>query len=254
MKVTFLGTGTSQGVPVIGCACQVCKSLDFRDKRFRSSIHLEANGVSLVVDTGPDFRMQMLRAGIKKLDAIIYTHEHKDHTAGLDDIRPYNFSQQMDIPIFGRRQVLDQIQREFSYIFSTKKYPGVPQVDPIEITENPFQINGLLITPIPVLHYKLPVLGFRFGDFSYITDANFIPDESLKLLEGTEILVLNALQKESHISHFTLDQAVEMAQKIGAKQTYFTHISHRLGLHEQVERELPEGIALGYDGLELTLA
>lgn len=254
MKVTFLGTGTSQGVPVIGCACQVCKSLDFRDKRFRSSIHLEANGVSLVVDTGPDFRMQMLRAGIKKLDAIIYTHEHKDHTAGLDDIRPYNFSQQMDIPIFGRRQVLDQIQREFSYIFSTKKYPGVPQVDPIEITENPFQINGLSITPIPVLHYKLPVLGFRFGDFSYITDANFIPDESLKLLEGTEILVLNALQKESHISHFTLDQAVEMAQKIGAKQTYFTHISHRLGLHEQVERELPEGIALGYDGLELTLA
>lgn len=210
--------------------------------------------MSLVVDTGPDFRMQMLRAGIKKLDAIIYTHEHKDHTAGLDDIRPYNFSQQMDIPIFGRRQVLDQIQREFSYIFSTKKYPGVPQVDPIEITENPFQINGLSITPIPVLHYKLPVLGFRFGDFSYITDANFIPDESLKLLEGTEILVLNALQKESHISHFTLDQAVEMAQKIGAKQTYFTHISHRLGLHEQVERELPEGIALGYDGLELTLA
>jgi phosphoribosyl 1,2-cyclic phosphate phosphodiesterase len=215
---------------------------------------LEADGVSLVVDTGPDFRMQMLRAGIKKLDAVIFTHEHKDHTAGLDDIRPYNFSQQMDIPIFGRRQVLDQIQREFSYIFSAKKYPGVPQVDPIEITENQFQVNGLSITPIPVLHYKLPVLGFRFGDFSYITDANFIPEESIKLLEGTEILVLNALQKESHISHFTLDQAVEMAQKIGAKQTYFTHISHRLGLHEQVERELPKGIALGYDGLELTLA
>lgn len=253
MKVTFLGTGTSQGVPVIGCECQVCKSLDFRDKRFRSSIHVEAQGVSLVVDTGPDFRMQMLRSGIKKLDAIVYTHEHKDHTAGLDDIRPYNFSQQMDMPIFGRRQVLDQIQREFSYIFSAKKYPGVPQVESVEIDENPFQINGLPITPIPVLHYKLPVLGFRFGDFSYITDANFIPDESLKLLEGTEILVLNALQKESHISHFTLDEAIEMAQKIGAKQTYFTHISHRLGLHAAVERDLPEGIALGYDGLELSL-
>lgn len=253
MKVTFLGTGTSQGVPVIGCECQVCKSLDFRDKRFRSSIHVEAQGVSLVVDTGPDFRMQMLRAGIKKLDAIVYTHEHKDHTAGLDDIRPYNFSQQMDMPIFGRRQVLDQIQREFSYIFSAKKYPGVPQVEPVEINENPFQINGLPITPIPVLHYKLPVLGFRFGDFSYITDANFIPDESLELLEGTEILVLNALQKESHISHFTLDEAIEMAQKIGAKQTYFTHISHRLGLHAAVERDLPTGIALGYDGLELSL-
>lgn len=253
MKVTFLGTGTSQGVPVIGCECKVCKSLDFRDKRFRSSIHVEANGVSLVVDTGPDFRMQMLRAGIKKLDAVIFTHEHKDHTAGLDDIRPYNFSQQMDMPIFGRRQVLDQIQREFSYIFSAKKYPGVPQVDAIEINENPFRVNGLSVIPIPVLHYKLPVLGFRFGDFSYVTDANFIPDESLKLLEGTEILVLNALQKESHISHFTLDEAVEMAQRIGAKQTYFTHISHRLGLHEQIDRELPEGIALGYDGLELTL-
>lgn len=253
MKVTFLGTGTSQGVPVIGCECKVCKSLDFRDKRFRSSIHLEANGVSLVVDTGPDFRSQMLRTGIKRLDAVIYTHEHKDHTAGLDDIRPYNFTQQMDIPIFGRRQVLDQIQREFSYIFSAKKYPGVPQVDAIEINENPFQINGFQVIPIPVLHYKLPVLGFRFGDFSYVTDANFIPDESMKLLEGTEILVLNALQKESHISHFTLDEAVEMAQRIGAKQTFFTHISHRLGLHEQVDRELPEGIALGYDGLELTL-
>ncbi|MDP2039918.1 MAG: MBL fold metallo-hydrolase [Algoriphagus sp.] len=253
MKVTFLGTGTSQGVPVIGCDCQVCKSLDFRDKRFRTSIHLEANGVSVVVDTGPDFRMQMLRAGVKRLDAVIYTHEHKDHTAGLDDIRPFNFSQKMDIPIFGQKQVLDQIRREFSYIFSDKKYPGVPQVQAIEITENPFRVDGLPVIPIPVLHYKLPVLGFRFGDFSYITDANFIPDESLKLLEGTEILVLNALQKESHISHFTLDEAVHMARKIGAKQTYFTHIAHRLGLHEQVDRELPAGIALAYDGLELTL-
>ena len=253
MKVTFLGTGTSQGVPVIGCECKVCKSLDFRDKRLRTSIHLETNGISLVIDTGPDFRIQMLRTGIKRLDAVLFTHEHKDHTAGLDDIRPFNFSQQMDIPIFARRQVLDQIHREFSYIFSAKKYPGVPQVDPIEISENPFQINGVSILPIPVLHYKLPVLGFRFGDFSYITDANFIPDESLKLLEGTEILVLNALQKESHISHFTLEEAVEMAKKIGAKQTFFTHISHRLGLHDQVESELPQGIALAYDGLELIL-
>jgi phosphoribosyl 1,2-cyclic phosphate phosphodiesterase len=253
LRVTFLGTGTSQGIPVIGCECPVCRSLDFRDKRFRTSIHLEAQGVSLVVDTGPDFRMQMLRAGIKRLDGVLFTHEHKDHTAGLDDIRPYNFSQQKDMPVFGRKQVLDQIRREFSYIFSDKRYPGIPQVDCVEITENPFQVNGLSIIPIPVLHYKLPVLGFRIGDFSYITDANFISDESVKLLEGTEILVLNALQKEAHISHFTLDEAIREARKIGAKMTYFTHISHRLGLHSQVDSELPEGMALAYDGLELSL-
>ncbi|MBN7812632.1 MBL fold metallo-hydrolase [Algoriphagus sp. H41] len=253
MKVNFLGTGTSQGVPVIGCECLVCQSLDFRDKRFRTSIHIEAEGVSLVIDTGPDFRMQMLRAGIKKLDAVLFTHEHKDHTAGLDDIRPFNFSQKKDMPVFGRKNVLEQIQREYAYIFSPKKYPGVPQVEQVEINENTFHVQGLQITPIPVLHYKLPVFGFRIGDFSYITDANFIPEESMNLLEGTETLVLNALQIDPHISHFTLEEAVQVARKIGAKQTYFTHISHRLGLHAQIDAQLPEGIALAYDGLELTL-
>lgn len=253
MKVTFLGTGTSQGVPVIGCECRVCKSLDYRDKRFRTSVYIEANDVSFVIDTGPDFRMQMLRSGINRLDAIIFTHEHKDHTAGLDDIRPFNFMQQKDMPVFGKRQVIDQLKREYSYIFSDKKYPGVPQVSCIEIDENPFHIEGLDITPLPVLHYKLPVLGFRIRDFSYITDANFIPDSTLALLEGSEILVLNALQKDPHISHFTLDQAIEQAQKIGAKKTYFTHISHKLGLHHEVEQALPEGIFLAFDGMELTL-
>lgn len=253
MKVSFLGTGTSQGVPVIGCNCSVCTSLDFRDQRFRSSILFEVDGISLVVDTGPDFRMQMLRAGIKKLDAVLFTHEHKDHTAGLDDIRPFNFLQKKDIPIFGRSHVLEQIQREYSYIFSGKKYPGVPMVETIVIDNRPFQIEGIQIIPIPVMHYKLPVLGFRIGDFTYITDANFIPEESIELILGTEILVLNALQKEAHISHFTLDEAVAIAHRIGAKQTYFTHISHRLGNHAQIEDELPEGIALAYDGLTVTL-
>lgn len=253
MKVTFLGTGTSQGVPVIGCECNVCKSLDYRDKRFRTSVHIEAVGVSLVIDTGPDFRMQMLRSGINKLDAIVFTHEHKDHTAGLDDIRPFNFMQQKDMPVFGKRQVIDQLKREYAYVFSDKKYPGVPQVACVEIDENPFHIDGLILTPLPVLHYKLPVLGFRIGDFSYITDANHIPDSTLTLLEGSEILVLNALQKDPHISHFTLDQAIDQALKIGAKKTYFTHISHRLGLHQVVEASLPEGIFLAYDGMELTL-
>lgn len=253
MKVTFLGTGTSQGVPVIGCDCSVCTSLDFRDKRFRSSVHLQIGKLSLVIDTGPDFRSQILRAGITTLDAVLYTHEHKDHTAGLDDIRPFNFKQQKDMPVFGKLQVLEQIKREFAYIFSGKRYPGVPQVETIEIDENPFTIEGITVTPIPVLHYKLPILGFRIGDFTYITDANYISEESLKLIEGTEVLVLNALQKEPHISHFTLDEAVDMAQKIGAKESYFTHISHRLGLHDAVDRELPQGIALAYDGLQLTL-
>jgi phosphoribosyl 1,2-cyclic phosphate phosphodiesterase len=227
LKVNFLGTGTSQGIPVIGCECEVCKSLDFRDKRFRASIHLEASGVSLVVDTGPDFRMQMLRSGVTRLDAVLFTHEHKDHTAGMDDVRPFNFIQQKDMPIFARGNVLDQIRREYSYVFSSKKYPGVPQIEAIEITEAPFHVNGLKVTPIPVLHYKLPVLGFRFGGFSYITDANHIPEESMKLLEGTEVLVLNALQDEPHISHFTLQEAIGVAEKIGARQTFFTHMSHR---------------------------
>ncbi|WP_296703079.1 MBL fold metallo-hydrolase [Algoriphagus sp.] len=253
MKVTFLGTGTSQGVPVIGCSCQVCKSLDFRDKRFRSSIHFDLGDLSLVVDTGPDFRSQMLRAGIERLDGVLFTHEHKDHTAGLDDIRPFNFKQQKDMPVFGRVNVLEQIKREFAYVFSSKKYPGVPQVEPVEINEKPFIIQGVKIIPIPVLHYKLPVLGFRIGDFTYITDTNFIPDESMKLIEGSKILVLNALQKKSHISHFTLDEAVLKAKEIGAEQTYLTHISHKLGLHSEVDNELPEGISLAYDGLQVTL-
>ncbi|MFC3414970.1 MBL fold metallo-hydrolase [Algoriphagus hitonicola] len=253
MKITFLGTGTSQGVPVIGCDCEVCKSLDFRNKRLRSSVHLQIGDLSVVIDTGPDFRAQMLQNSIKKVDAIVYTHEHKDHTAGLDDIRPFNFMQKKDMPVFGRKQVLEQIKREFSYIFASQKYPGVPQVEPVEIDEQPFHIEGIQFTPLPILHYKLPVLGFRIGDFSYITDANHIPDSTIDLVRGSEIVVLNALQKTSHISHFTLDEAVDMAKTLGAEKTYFTHISHRLGRHQEVEEELPKGIFLAYDGLELSL-
>lgn len=253
MKVQFLGTGTSQGVPVIGCNCEVCKSLDFRDKRFRASIHIEVGQQSFVVDTGPDFRSQILRAGIDHLDAILFTHEHKDHTAGLDDIRPFNFKQKKDMPIYGRAQVLAQIKQEFAYVFTGEKYPGVPQIAQHEIDEKPFQINGVNIIPIPVMHHKLPVLGFRVGNFTYITDTNYISDESVELIKGSKILVLNALQKEHHLSHFTLDEAISMAQRIGAEQTYFTHISHRLGSQAEVEDELPNGIFLAYDGLELTL-
>ena len=253
MKITFLGTGTSQGVPVIACDCEVCRSIDYRDKRLRSSIHIQTNGKSIVVDTGPDFRQQMLRERIKWLDAVVFTHEHKDHTAGMDDVRSFNFKQQMDMPIYARKNVIEQLKQEFSYIFAAKKYPGVPRIKTHEINGSAFNVEGVEFTPVEVMHYKLPVYGFRIGDFSYITDANYISDTEKKKLNGTKVLVLNALQKTEHISHFTLDEAVELAKEINAERTYFTHISHKLGRHNDINQELPPGIQLAYDGLKIEL-
>ncbi|SIS73118.1 MBL fold metallo-hydrolase [Belliella pelovolcani] len=254
MRVTFLGTGTSQGVPVIGCNCPVCASLDFRDKRLRSSIHLEIAGKSLVIDTGPDFRAQMLREQISKLDAVIFTHEHKDHTAGLDDIRPFNFMQKKDMPVFATTKVLNQIKREFAYIFEEVKYPGVPQVKAETISKDEvFEIEGISIHPIEVMHYRLPVLGFRIGDFTYITDAKTIAPRELEKIKGSKVLVLNALQSSHHISHFTLDEAIEMVHLIQPEKAYFTHISHKLGTHADVERKLPDHIRLAFDGLKFDL-
>lgn len=253
MTITFLGTGTSQGVPVIGCSCEVCKSLDYRDKRLRSSVHISVNNQSFVIDTGPDFRQQMLRENINRLDAILFTHAHRDHTAGLDDVRAYNFLQNMDMPVYGTQETLDQLKNDFAYIFEEHRYPGLPRLDLRPITENSFTVNGVECTPLPVLHLRLPVLGFRIGDFSYITDANFISDETYKKLEGTNVLVLNALQLESHISHFTLQQAIEVAQKVKAGKTYFTHLSHKMGLHAEVSKQLPENIQIAFDGLTVSL-
>ncbi|GGZ27124.1 MBL fold metallo-hydrolase [Echinicola pacifica] len=253
MKITFLGTGTSQGVPVIGCQCEVCKSLDFRDKRLRSSIHLQIDDSSIVIDTGPDFRTQMLREGISSLDAVVYTHEHKDHTAGLDDIRPYNFMQNKDMPVYGTAPVLSQLKREYSYIFAEKKYPGVPQVITHQIDNKPFIVAGNTFLPIEVLHYKLPVFGYRIGDFSYITDAKSILDSEMAKLKGTKTLVLNALQQTEHISHLTLKEAIEWISIIKPEKAYLTHISHKLGKHKSVEDMLPENIFLAYDGLQLNL-
>lgn len=253
MTITFLGTGTSQGVPVIGCDCPVCTSLDFRDKRLRTSIHLQIADNSFVVDTGPDFRAQMLREHISRLDAILFTHAHRDHTGGLDDVRAYNFMQQMDMPVYGSNPTLEQLQGDFAYAFQKKTYPGIPRLRLHEINHEPFHINGIEIIPLPVIHLKMPVLGFRFGAFSYITDANFISDETLDKLKGTEVLVLNALQREWHISHFNLEEALKMVHRINPRQAYFTHISHRLGLHKQVMNELPDHIALAFDGLKIEL-
>lgn len=254
MTVTFLGTGTSQGVPVIGCLCEVCKSLDYRDKRLRSSVHIELEGRSLVIDTGPDFRQQMLRENISRLDALLFTHAHRDHTAGLDDVRAYNFLQNMDMPVYGTPETLNQIKSDFAYIFEERYYPGLPRLDLRPVNKNSFSVQGIQITPLPVMHLKLPVLGFRIRDFSYITDANFIPDETYKKLEGTKVLVLNALQRETHISHFTLQQAIEVAQKIKADKTYFTHLSHKMGLHGEVSKLLPEGIGIAFDGLQVSVS
>jgi len=253
LNITFLGTGTSQGVPVIGCKCDVCSSLDFRDKRLRSSVHLQVDNRSFVIDTGPDFRIQMLREGISQLDAVIYTHEHKDHTAGLDDIRPFNFMQMKDMPIYGTKPVIEQIKREFSYIFSAKKYPGVPQVITHEIKNEPFKVHNITFTPIEVLHYKLPVFGYRVKDFTYITDAKYIRDEEMKKLQGTKVLVLNALQLREHISHFTLDEALEIIKQIKPDQAFITHISHKLGTHHKIQEKLPENVFLAHDGLKITL-
>jgi phosphoribosyl 1,2-cyclic phosphate phosphodiesterase len=253
MQITFLGTGTSQGVPVIACGCEVCQSLDFRDKRLRVSIHIEIDGKSFVIDTGPDFRQQMLRERIKNLDAVIFTHEHKDHTAGLDDVRAYNFFQKKDMPVYARRQVLEQIQQEFAYAFTAIKYPGIPQIDLHEIENQPFEIAGVNFTPVEVMHLHLPVFGFRIKDFTYITDVNFISDEELEKVKGSKIVVMGALRKEKHLSHFSLSEAIEVLEKIAPEQAYITHISHQMGLHREVEMELPPFIHLAYDGLVLKL-
>lgn len=250
MQVTFLGTGTSQGVPVIACECEICRSLDFRDKRLRVSVHLQIGETSLIIDSGPDFRQQVLRERIKTLDALLFTHEHKDHTAGMDDIRSYNFRLKKDMPIYGRDTVIEQLKREFNYIFSDFKYPGVPRVEINVIENKPFIVQGIEVIPVEVLHYRLPVFGFRIGDFTYITDANFIAEEELQKIRGSKVIVLNALQKEDHISHFTLSQAVALLEELQPEKGFLTHISHKLGLHAEVEKELPSFIRLGYDGLK----
>lgn len=253
MKVTFLGTGTSQGIPMIACDCEVCLSKDTRDQRLRVSLHIETQGKSFIIDTGPDFRQQVLRAGIKRVDAIVYTHEHKDHTAGMDDVRGFNYAQKSSIPLYAQKNVIDQLKREFAYAFDENKYPGVPEIDVFEIENAPFEIEGVQWNPILVKHYFLDVFGYRIGDFTYITDANAIADVELEKIKGSKVLVINALRKTNHVSHFTLEEALEIIQKIEPEQAYITHISHQMGLHTEVQLELPANVFLAYDGLEIQL-
>lgn len=251
MKITFLGTGTSQGVPLISCSCNICKSTDPKDKRLRSSILIEDKGKAVIIDTGPDFRQQMLRADVRNLDAVVFTHEHKDHTAGFDDIRAFNYVNKKKMEVYASARVQEAIRREFAYIFSDFKYPGIPEIN-LHLLENKLTaIEGIDFLPIEVMHYKLPVFGFRIKDFTYITDANYISDTEKEKIKGTKILVLNALRREPHISHYTLKQAIELVKEINPERAYFTHISHQLGLHEDVQKELPPNIELAYDGLKI---
>ena len=251
MKFTFLGTGTSQGVPVIACKCEVCQSKDPYDTRLRTSGLLESSQTTLVFDTGPDFREQMLKHHVEVLDAVVFTHPHRDHVAGLDDVRSYNFLLKRDMPVFASQATIEHLKHEFYYIFDNSDYPGVPKLEIHEIEKDSFTIGDIDLTPIPVMHGKMPVLGFRNGPFAYVTDVNYISPKSFEKLKGVEILVLSALRIKPHHSHYHLEEAIEVAQKIGAEKVYFTHISHLMGLQAEVSKLLPPGIRLAYDGLIL---
>ncbi len=253
MEITFLGTGTSQGVPIIACPCEVCQSTDTHNKRLRSSILIEEKGKVFVIDTGPDFRQQMLRENVKQLDAVLFTHEHKDHTAGFDDIRAFNYIQQKEMDVYASQRVQHAIRNDFAYIFSDFKYPGIPEVK-LHLLENKLTtIEGVDFLLIEVLHYRLPVFAFRINDFTYITDANYISEKEKEKIKGSKVIVVNALRREEHISHFTFEQAIQLMEELKPEKAYFTHISHQLGLHADVEKELPSFISLAYDGLKLQL-
>ena len=253
LKVTFLGTGTSQGIPIIGSTHPVCLSDNPKDKRLRVSVLVEWDNLTYVIDCGPDFRQQMLRANCSKIDGIIFTHEHADHTAGLDDIRPFYF-RQGKIPFYAHRRVLDALHERFAYIFKEKyKYPGVPEVEENEINTDPFKLNGFSVTPVEGFHYKLPVLGFRFGDFAYLTDMKTIEPSERSKLKNLKVLVVNALQEKEHISHFTLSEALELIEELKPERAYLTHISHQLGFHDEVQKKLPDNVFLAYDTLALEI-
>ena len=251
LVITFLGTGTSSGVPMIACPCEVCSSDNTKDKRLRSSILVRSKTTTLVVDTTPDFRYQMLRENVRELDAVVFTHPHKDHIAGLDDVRAYNYFSKKPMQVFANLLTQEGLRREFAYVFADKIYPGIPKIDLHTIDAEPFMVGDIPIIPVHVMHLKMPVLGFRFGDFTYITDANYINEVEMQKIIGSKVLVLNALRLEKHISHYTLSEVTELAEDLRIPQTYCTHISHQMGKHAEVNKSLPPSVQLAHDGLIL---
>lgn len=251
LEISILGSGTSQGIPVVGCTCEVCQSNDIRDKRLRTAALLQHNGTSVAIDAGPDFRQQMLREQVRRLDGIVVTHNHKDHTAGIDDVRAFNWIQQKPMNIYARGSVLSAIREEFFYAFEESPYPGVPDINLNELDGSPFRIGSMELIPIDAMHHQMPVYGYRTGDFSYLTDANYIETSELDKMKGSRYVVINALRKKKHISHFTLEEAVDILQYLAPEKGFITHISHQMGKHSDVEKELPEGIFLARDGLKL---
>lgn len=250
MKFTFLGTGTSQGIPVIGCTCKVCTSDDIKDNRLRSSLLVQSDKTTINIDIGPDFRQQMIREEVNDMDAILFTHEHQDHTAGLDEVRAFNFIHQKAVRVYAAPRVQKRLKEQYSYIFNNTDYPGIPQISMNTLEAGqPVTIGDIKVLPIKVMHGQMPVLGFRIGDFTYITDANYIGETEKNLIRGSKHLVLNALRQKSHHSHFTLDEAIELSQELEVPNTYLTHISHQLGLHAGVNKDLPKGVELAWDGL-----
>lgn len=251
-KVVVLGSGTSQGIPVIACECDVCKSKNEKDNRTRSSILIQVGEENYVVDTGPDFRFQMLREKVKSLRGVLFTHEHKDHVAGMDDVRAYNHLESRPMEVYCTERVEMALRREFHYVFSEERYPGIPKVDLFRIDDEAIELrNDLKVLPINVMHYKMPVKGFRFGDFAYITDAKKIESQEINKLKGVKTLIINALHRSEHLSHFNLEQALDFIKKVQPEKSYLTHISHLFGKHSDVELELPSNVYLAYDGLKL---
>ena len=253
MRITFLGTGTSQGVPVIACNCEVCRHGITKDKRLRSSILIETDENVFVVDAGPDFRQQMLRENVTRLDGILVTHRHKDHIAGMDDVRSFNWFAKRPMDVYATLKDQERIIEEYSYAFSKSAYPGVPKYNLITIGDEPFKLGGVEIKPLKVLHMKMEILGFRIGDFAYITDTNYIPGSVIPDLLDCKVVVVSALRNEKHVSHYNLEEAVKVLEFIRPEKAYLTHLSHLMGFHEEVEKKLPDFISVAYDGLKLDL-